>query len=296
MSNGSFTDGSEGWTLHQDWELSSAVARTGPNSLRLGASHGADLRKRLLVYPGLLTIRFWYYVPVSAPDRGFVTLTIALHDASGSRIGLLFHRLMSLAVAHGEWQQMSLLEDITAEYRGRSVASIELMVGVAGVGLPASEVHIDDFEAYQETFPVGPQLLPNPGFEEIDGGRPANWTHVTGPVSTSTAVVLSGERSVYLDDPSTTSAVALRSAHVVVSSGSRYVAGVAVYNVSGSSSYLYLEYWDGAGERVAAIAKSAFDIGVWTSISCAAEAPPTAETATVLLYRDSTGTGASDFR
>jgi len=291
-----------GGTVPEHWSPGGTVrfqrvldgARTGTAALRLGPTPGADVRQRFAVTPGLLATRVWYRTSASGP--GFLTLTLALHDQGGTRIGLLFQRLRALAPTAGSWDHLSLLEDIPAVYKGKPVAQVELVLGVAAFSDPTSSLWIDDFETYQEPAGTSGTTVVNPGFEQVSGTMPVGWTRVTGTVSSSTEVVHSGERSVLLEDPTTTGAAGLRSSHVPVTAGATCTAEVAVYNAAGeASSTLYLEFWNASGTRVATKTVGTRERDAWVTITCTATAPAETATATILVYRDQAGTGSAYF-
>ena len=54
-------------------------------------------------------------------------------------------------------------------------------------------------------------ILPNSGFEQVSGGKPLNWSVMSGTVTSSTYTVHSAVYSVQLTDNSSTASVGLRS-------------------------------------------------------------------------------------
>jgi hypothetical protein len=145
---------------------------------------------------------------------------------------------------------------------------------------------------------VPENLIPNPGFEEAEQGRPVHWTPFnaqSGDLALSSdEVVRSGALSVRVDDPSATLGVGLRSAFVDVVAGASYQGSVYSSNVEGRS-HLYLEYWDGNGQRISFESQPNGQLGGWQKIRVAASAPDNATYATLLLYLDAANVGAAYF-
>ncbi|MFW6599065.1 DUF4838 domain-containing protein [Propionibacteriaceae bacterium Y2011] len=293
ITNGSFADGTTDWRTIGAWRVDDEIVHTGTTALRLGAVPGADLRQRFPVRSDLLAFRFRYHVPVGAPGRGFLTVSVGLHDAAGARIGILFQRLVGLQATPGQWHSASLLEDIPPTFRGRGVASVEMVIGVAGVNYPGSDFVIDDVEAHQVPQSAAGNLLPNGGFEEVTGSLPTHWTRAGATVASSTAEVRTGQRSVMLDDRSTAGGAVLSSPKLTATVGTTYTASVEILNQEGSASYLSLEFWDGAGARLVAHHAWLTEHGAWQPVTVTKPAPEGAVAVSVRLWRDSTGTGVS---
>ncbi|GAA4288057.1 hypothetical protein [Georgenia daeguensis] len=143
-----------------------------------------------------------------------------------------------------------------------------------------------------------PNLLANPGFEEVAGSVPARWelfgADSQGRVATSTEHVRSGARSVRLDDTGTTVSVGLRSDAVPVEPGVTYEGSAFAHGERGQAA-VYLEFWDARGVRVWSGATTVAALGGWQKVDVRGEAPQGAVSATVLLYSSSTNAGVFHF-
>ncbi|HEY6737768.1 MAG TPA: hypothetical protein VI076_02880, partial [Actinopolymorphaceae bacterium] len=134
--------------------------------------------------------------------------------------------------------------------------------------------------------------IPNAGFEEVTGTRPAFWTNLDdqAPYVTTTARALGGRRSVTYRLESWTEKGGLRSSPVPITPGVRYSASCAVYNAWGSPT-LALEFYDSADRRIAAsYADAAPRRLTWQRVSTLGTAPADAAYARVLLYSQSSPT------
>lgn len=139
-------------------------------------------------------------------------------------------------------------------------------------------------------------LVPNPGFEDVDAGWPVAWRPFNEPsaglVESSAEIVRTGAYSVRIEDPSTSTGVGLRSSTIPVVASTLYTASVYSYNTAGHSD-LYLEYWNEAGSRIAAKFSTNSALNSWEEIRVSERAPDGATHATVLLYLAAGNTGVS---
>lgn len=244
------------------------------------------------VEPGLgqLTARY------RAPAGTVATVQIALDLLDATRTMIPGSSVRSAVLPlepTGSWQPLRLDGEIPAAARGKAVAAVDLIFLVDS----ATDISVDfDDVAFRtvRTSPASDNLLINSGFEDVAGTLPAHWTRIAGTVRSSTEQARTGTRSVYLDDSSTSTATGLRSTTVGINAGTQYRASAYALTVSGSST-LYLEFWDSAGARVSATTATTTEVGGWTPVSVTATAPATAVSASVLLYRDSAGTGSAYF-
>lgn len=94
--------------------------------------------------------------------------------------------------------------------------------------------------------PVGPNLAPNPGFEEMDGDQPAGWRLPSPEYSLSTTAPRGGERCLRFENADAGKYV-LCAVPVAVEKGRRYElsAWVRTENIEGedSGATLCLEFW-----------------------------------------------------
>ncbi|UKS28538.1 DUF4962 domain-containing protein [Paenibacillus sp. HWE-109] len=95
---------------------------------------------------------------------------------------------------------------------------------------------------------MGPELVVNPGFEQVSGSMPANWISyfATAPdvsVESVTGQVVEGTRSVKLTDNSTTDGAGIRSQRIAYSPGTSYTASVQAKVDAGAFSIL-IRYFD----------------------------------------------------
>ena len=145
-------------------------------------------------------------------------------------------------------------------------------------------------------------LLPNPGFEQVheETGYPSRWRPVWGKATTcayTLAVARSGVACALITDDATDQSHGLRSEHVRVTPDHWYEASVWVRIEPGVKHgfALYLEFWNNV--KVRGEHKTAYttETGRWLKLSIRMKAPPTAHTATVLIYGSSATVGKAYF-
>src|SRR6185295_9685612 len=95
----------------------------------------------------------------------------------------------------------------------------------------------------------------NNSFETLDGGGfPTNWSkpYANGYESSSTTQAYLGTRSLKINDTSGMAGGvgAVRSDHIPVIPGRRYIANIKCYLSSGTTTELYLEFWNAAGTKM----------------------------------------------
>ncbi|MFK7691415.1 FIMAH domain-containing protein [Paenibacillus sp. HJGM_3] len=134
-------------------------------------------------------------------------------------------------------------------------------------------------------------LLANPGFEQVSGGKPVNWVMFnTSTYQSVTNMVYSGSYSVKLTNNLVGNGV--RSAKIDISPGIVYKASVYSYNESGGSQ-LYLEFWDRNNTRVGVKTTGQSVPAAWTRMEAELAAPSNAVTATVLMYQNASNKGVA---
>lgn len=132
-------------------------------------------------------------------------------------------------------------------------------------------------------------LLVNPGFEQVSGGKPVNWVMFnTSTYQSVPNMVYSGSYSVKLTNNLVGNGV--RSAKIDISPGILYKASVYSYNESGGSQ-LYLEFWDRNNTRVGVKTTGQSVPQAWTRMEAELAAPSNAVTATVLMYQNASNKG-----
>jgi hypothetical protein len=138
------------------------------------------------------------------------------------------------------------------------------------------------------------RLVPNAGFEE-SGTTAARWTTdgQAGAVSLVSAPVHAGQGAAQIADTSAAEGVSLRSEHLAASPGEELTASVWTDRVAGQGGFLYLEFWNAAGTRVAAVSTAAGPAAGWQQVTARGVVPDDAVTATVLAYSDVAGQGTT---
>ncbi|MDN3357507.1 carbohydrate binding domain-containing protein [Actinomadura sp. DC4] len=131
------------------------------------------------------------------------------------------------------------------------------------------------------------RLVPDAGFEESSSSA-ARWTTEgpAGAVSVVSSPVHGGQGAARLADTSATDGVSLRGEHLAASPGEELTASAWTDRVSGQGGYLYLEFWNAAGARVAAFSTAAGTSTGWQQVTVRGVVPDDAVTATVLAYSD----------
>ncbi|NLE98680.1 MAG: SMP-30/gluconolactonase/LRE family protein, partial [Propionibacterium sp.] len=126
---------------------------------------------------------------------------------------------------------------------------------------------------------------------------PRHWSAITQEagerVASSDAQSFSGRRSLIVRGRSD-AAVGARSSHVPARGGSIYEACVQVL-VEAGRARMYLEFWDGAGSRLAAHFKETTFRGGWHRVDVRAEAPADTSTVTVMLNSGTRALGIAYF-
>ncbi|MCY9668322.1 heparinase II/III family protein [Paenibacillus alginolyticus] len=145
-------------------------------------------------------------------------------------------------------------------------------------------------KAKADTLPI----LPNSGFEQVSGGKPLNWSVMSGTVTSSTYTVHSAVYSVQLADNSSTASVGLRSQKISVTPGKDYEASVYSYNVQGSSS-LYLEFWDASNTLILFPTATNNTLNQWKQLGISQTAPTGAVYASLRVYSGLGNIGTSYF-
>ncbi len=150
--------------------------------------------------------------------------------------------------------------------------------------------------------PAARNLLPNPGFEQVDEttGYPARWTPVwSRPTKCAYSLTRArrGDARALVNNESEKASEGLRSERVRVEPGRRYRAEVFVWLAPGAKGgvALYLEFWDAAGVRLLYRTNGTKSPGQWRRLRVTLTAPPTAAHATALIYSGSTATGRAWF-
>ena len=138
------------------------------------------------------------------------------------------------------------------------------------------------------------QILPNSGFEQVSGGKPLNWSVMSGTVTSSTYTVHSAVYSVQLTDNSSTASVGLRSQKISVTPGKDYEASVYSYNAQGSSS-LYLEFWDASNTLILFPTATNNTVNQWKQLGISQTAPTGAVYASLRVYSGLGNIGTSYF-
>ncbi|GAA4430668.1 hypothetical protein GCM10023169_34350 [Georgenia halophila] len=186
---------------------------------------------------------------------------------------------------------------VTAEVAGtgRGVSRRALLSGALGAGFA---VGVLGTRAQAAPSGSSENLIPNPGFEELNGALPARWhpfsTASASGVTSALDPVRSGRRSMRIEDPSTSLGVGMRSSEVPVTPGRMYEASVFAFVEDGQAS-LYLEFWDAGGARTRFEFRVSTQLGTWQRIDVGAVAPDDAVSATVLMYQGASNTGAASF-
>ncbi|RKN84524.1 glycoside hydrolase domain-containing protein [Paenibacillus ginsengarvi] len=179
---------------------------------------------------------------------------------------------------------------------------VRAWIGAALLGLLLNALSISSFVladvsspafAASAPFASSVNLVVNPGFEQVSGGKPANWVMFnTSTYQSVTNIVYSGTSSVKLTNNLVGNG--LRSSPIAITPGIGYKASVYSYNESGSSQ-LYLEFWDRNNTRIAVKTTGQSVGGVWTRMEASLAAPAGAVTATVLMYQSASNKGVAYF-
>lgn len=144
----------------------------------------------------------------------------------------------------------------------------------------------------------GKNIVPNPGFEELDGGNPAAWNKVQKNWIIDTKTAHSGKNSLRItnDDPES---YTLMGCTIVPERGESYdiSAWVKLQNVTGDGASFIVEYWGEAGKYMGGTWDSPTLCGTadWQKLVFKNRIMPKDEsikriTMTVFLSRKSTGT------
>ncbi|MDI4645024.1 heparinase II/III domain-containing protein [Cohnella hashimotonis] len=132
------------------------------------------------------------------------------------------------------------------------------------------------------------EMLPNPGFESTSDGRPSQWEPLPNSSTiesvSESVYVLSGTYSVKLVDPVKGGATGLRSAKMPVTEGKDYRGSVYAFDMTGKSQ-LYMEFWNGANQRIGVQAEWNPSAASWNQVGITMKAPAGSAYATLLLYQ-----------
>ncbi|MEF3303797.1 FIMAH domain-containing protein [Paenibacillus sp. GYB003] len=141
------------------------------------------------------------------------------------------------------------------------------------------------------SYAASANLVANPGFEQVSGGKPSDWVMFnTSTYQSVTNTVYSGSYAVKLTNNLVGNG--LRSSKIAVKPGIAYKASVYSYNESGGSQ-LYLEFWDRNNVRIGVKTTGQSIPAAWTKMEASLAAPANAVTATVLLYQNASNKGVA---
>jgi hypothetical protein len=137
---------------------------------------------------------------------------------------------------------------------------------------------------------LGPELLPNPGFEQVTGSMPSVWTKFPGSAVTIESVTdqaAEGTRSVKLSN----STGGIQSPRIPYSPGASYTASVKA-KVEAGALTLLVRYFDANGNSSAQKTISSTAGQEWQTLQFTATAPAdTAHLQMILVIPTSAGTG-----
>lgn len=244
-------------------KLTNSVLSAGLRSVKIPVIPGTSYRASVMSYNvdtnSQLYLEFW--------------------DASDTRITPVGIGTNS---TRGEWARIEIEQAAPA---GAAYATLLLYLSSANLGTAY----------YDEAYLGATSLPPNPGFEQVTGGKPSQWIAYNSqqPYESSTEHVFAGTYSVKLTNLS--SSAGLRSAKIPVVPGEPYEASVMSYNAD-TNSELYLEFWNSSNQRIAPVSTKANTTReAWTNIRIRQQAPTAAAYATLLLYLSSANRGTAYF-
>ncbi|MGO4544443.1 DUF4962 domain-containing protein [Paenibacillus sp. 2TAB23] len=142
---------------------------------------------------------------------------------------------------------------------------------------------------------MGPELVINPGFEEVSGSMPASWTMFDNKpdvaVESTTEQAFEGTRSVKLTDNSHATAAGMRSQMMAYSPGTTYTASVKVLVESGTGTLL-VRYYNANGSFIGQKGQFVNTAG-WQTITIVNETPMdgTVSTEMLIVVPSTPGTG-----
>jgi hypothetical protein len=138
------------------------------------------------------------------------------------------------------------------------------------------------------------------GLEDIDAEAnvPKGWvvfSNNNGDYgSASKDIVRSGSLSWFMDDPSSTASLGIRSPKIPAEAGKIYRAASYVFVLSGTAN-LYIEFWDADGTRLGPQSTKNTVRNEWEEIFVTKEAPAGTKFVSLILYSQQTNTGAHYF-
>lgn len=289
LQNGGFEDATGVLPNHwaplvagSHYAVSTATVLEGTYSVRLNdpsAGFGIGLRSAPVPTAAGDALKASVSVYTEAGSSSFY---LEYWNAADERIGVK----TATNTATGSWKKLAVELEAPA---GTAYATVLLYASVPNVGA----AYFDDALLKRVVPDAG--AVANGGFENVENGMPERWTPIApGSYSSVSATVYNGLYAVRLADASPTAGIGLRSAKTAAEAGIAYTATVWLYNESGAGAY-YLEYWNAAGERIAAHSVTGTGTGQWKQLQVEAKAPAGTVAATVLLYSSTTNTGVSTF-
>lgn len=133
------------------------------------------------------------------------------------------------------------------------------------------------------------ELLPDGGFETGVGpdGALRGWKVIEGQVRLTGGVVRSGALALEATDPGFGASVSVDSAHVACRPGDVHTATTWFRSEGPARPSLYLQYFDGAGERIGVLARFPEAGEGWKAVTLCGVAPRDAVSVSVLIFSGS---------
>ena len=160
----------------------------------------------------------------------------------------------------GSWQ----LIEVTAEAPiGTAYACVSVYSNTSNTGT----AYFDLVTLYENELARG-LTIENGGFEVVDtNGVPDKWIYIgAAGIEGSTVRYDEGSRSLKINDTSTSQEALARSCCIEIVEDKNYIARAKCYLESGSV-YLYLEFWDGSGNRIQETHSELTHTGSWQQMS-----------------------------
>ena|GEM_PF-1215342 len=289
-------------TSNGTMELSTAYAKTGANSLLFwdktagtssspgvpGTGHFRVLSNPITAAPGEeIKLSIQVYREKLADQSHGVQPIIVSYTSAGSEIKQDFVNYGNGALTDKEWNELTVSAKAPA-------GTAYIKVGIYS-GFPSlTKVFVDDIELQVGTPPALdlPTEIVNPSFEEalVDGAIPG-WSLGlgAGDFNLSSEVALTGSKSLYFKDSSTTSSFKVVSDKFLVTPGDKLVFSSNVYVISQTHNIVpQIYYYDAADTQVgvneALFSSNSLGVKKWSTMRVLSEVPAKAAYARVYLY------------
>lgn len=276
---------------HATIDVSDELAHEGEQSLRIHADAGGGYSRAssqlIPIEPGgTYEISAQVYTSGENPLANIYARTV---DDVGNLISSTFSAAPQVT---DEWNRV--VHRFTAADNAAGMY-IWLYIGSNAVG-----THHFDQVTLTQSVPLTEATILNPGFEKVDSDeRPVSWrlsfAGVEGTITIDDEIVLSGERSLHLDDISASESLGMESTQFPIEPGETYRAIVNVYRVTGTPA-VYIRFYNAEGQVVDSTSSNInTPSGQWGIAVGDGIAPAEAVTATVLLYSGSTAVSEAYF-